>query len=168
MESFQIRHAVEEDLDQISIIYAKARQFMTDHGNPHQWADNSWPPVSLLQSDIEKNKTYVCLYDHKICAVFYYDYGKDIEPTYQVIEDGKWMDDSPYGVVHRIASDGSVKGSGTYCIQWAYEQCHHLRMDTHPDNHAMQNLMKKLDFVQCGIIHVKQDSYPRIAYEKVQ
>lgn len=166
MEEFQIRHAVKEDLETISKIYAMVREFMRENGNPNQWADNKWPPLSLLQSDIENNKSYVCLHDQKLCAVFNYDYGRDIEPAYAVIGQGKWLDDSPYGAVHRIASDGSAKGSGTCCIQWAYEQCHHLRMDTHPDNHAMQNLMKKPGFEQSGIIHVKQDPYPHYVYEK--
>lgn len=30
----------------------------------------------------------------------------------------------------------------------------------------MQGLLKKLGFVQCGIIHVVEDNDPRIAYEK--
>ena len=30
--------------------------------------------------------------------------------------------DIPYGVVHRIADDGSVKGIGSFCINWAYEK----------------------------------------------
>ena len=38
--------------------------------------------------------------------------GVDIEPTYRVITDGAWQDDSAYGVVHRIAADGAAKGVG--------------------------------------------------------
>jgi hypothetical protein len=30
--------------------------------------------------------------------------GKD--PTYAVIENGNWLNDEPYGVIHRIASNG--------------------------------------------------------------
>ena len=78
-----------------------------------------------------------------------------------------WLSDSPYGVVHRIASDGSVKGVGTFCINWAFAQSGHLRIDTHGDNVVMQNLMKKLGFTQCGTIYVVEDNDPRIAYEKI-
>ena len=53
-------------------------------------------------------------------GTFFFVYGKDIEPTYADITDGKWLDDSPYGVVHRIAGDGKVKGVGAFCINWAY------------------------------------------------
>lgn len=84
-----------------------------------------------------------------------------------MIEDGEWIGDADYGVIHRIASDGSVKGVGTFCINWAFEQCGHLRIDTHTDNKVMQNLLRKLGFTQCGIIHVVEDNYPRFAYEKV-
>ncbi len=69
-------------------------------------------------------------------------------------------------MIHRIASSGGVKGVGASCIQWAFEQCGHLRMDTHGDNVVMQNLLAKLGFEKCGIVHVVEDAYPRIAYEK--
>ena len=69
-------------------------------------------------------------------------------------------------MVHRIASAGSVKGVGSLCIDWAYEQCRHLRIDTHGDNTVMQNLLRKLGFVHCGTIYVVEDNYPRLAFEK--
>ena len=67
-------------------------------------------------------------------GTFYFIQGKDIEPTYRNITEGEWLDDSPYGVVHRIASDGSQKGVGSFCVNCAYEQCGHIRIDTHGDN----------------------------------
>ncbi len=100
-------------------------------------------------------------------GTFYFTHGYDVEPVYRVIEDGAWLLDSPYGVVHRLAGDGSVKGIGTFCITWAYEQCGHLRMDTHGDNKVMQNLLEKLGFTHCGTIYVEEDKYPRLAYEKL-
>ena len=96
-----------------------------------------------------------------------YIYGKDIEPTYREITDGAWLDDSPYGVVHRIAADGSEKGIGAFCINWVFDQCGHIRIDTHGDNKAMQRLMTKLGFIHCGTIYVEEDDYPRLAFEKI-
>ena len=96
----------------------------------------------------------------------FFIHGNDIEPTYTEIEDGSWIDDTPYGVIHRLASDGSQKGTGSFCINWAYEQCKHIRIDTHIDNTIMQKLVEKLGFIHCGTIYVKQDDYPRLAYEK--
>ena len=36
------------------------------------------------------------------------------DPTYEVIEDGAWPDNSPYGTIHRIAGDGQVKDFCSY------------------------------------------------------
>lgn len=110
----------------------------------------------------------MCLNDDgNVIGAFFYVYGEDIEPTYRVIEDGEWLDNSAYGTVHRIAGDSSEKGIGTFCINWAFEQCGHLRMDTHNDNKVMQNLLIKLGFTHCGTIYVEEDEYPRMAFEKV-
>lgn len=94
--------------------------------------------------------------------------GKDSEPTYNNITEGAWLDSSPYGVVHRIATDGSERGIGSFCISWAFEQCGHLRIGTHGDNTVMQHLVKKLGFVHCGTIYVEEDNYPRLAFEKIR
>ena len=56
---------------------------------------------------------------------------------------------------------------GSFCINWAFDKCPHLRMDTHGDNKPMQNLAKLLGFTHCGTIYVKEDPYPRLAYEKL-
>lgn len=163
----EIRHAAEEDIVRMMEIYKYARDFMEEHGNPNQWGPTNWPPEELIRSDIAAGNSYVCTCDDRIAGTFFFDQGKEIEPTYNVIEDGVWLDDSSYGVIHRIAGDGTVKGIGSFCINWAFEQCGHLRMDTHGDNRVMQNLLEKNGFVQCGIIHVTEDDYPRLAYEKL-
>lgn len=162
-----IRRAVEEDFSRIVEIYARARKFMAANGNPNQWGPTNWPPENLVRRDIRAGKSYVCENEGRIVGVFYYESGKDIEPTYKIIDDGDWIGNDEYGVVHRIASDGSVKGVGKLCINWAYDQCGHLRADTHSDNIVMQNLLTGLGFQRCGIIHVAEDDYPRYAYEKI-
>ena len=166
IEIMEIRKSTEQDFEKIMEIYAYAREFMALHGNPNQWGLTNWPPEELIQQDISKGNSYVCIHEGKTVGTFFFVYGRDVEPTYADITDGKWMDDNPYGVVHRIASDGTVKGVGAFCINWAYTQCGHLRIDTHGDNKIMQKLLGKLGFVHCGTIYVKEDNYPRLAYEK--
>lgn len=150
-------------------IYAFARNFMAEHGNPNQWGPTNWPPEDLIHNDIKDGNSYVCVDDaDDILGTFFFIHGKDIEPTYRQITDGNWLDDSPYGVVHRIASSGTVKGVGKFCVDWAFEQCGHLRIDTHGDNVVMQNMLTGLGFIHCGTIYVVEDDYPRFAYEKVK
>ncbi len=149
-------------------IYARARRFMAEHGNPNQWGPRQWPPEALLHRDIAEGHSYVCLNDaDEVVGTFFFVQGKDVEPTYRGIEGGAWLDDSPYGVVHRIASDGSERGIGRFCMNWALDQCGHMRIDTHGDNTVMQNLVTSLGFVHCGTIYVTEDNDPRLAYEKV-
>ena len=162
----EIRHTTEQDFERVMEIYAYARTFMEETGNPNQWGPTNWPPEDLIHEDICVGKSYVCIENGKVIGTFYLNFGEDIEPTYRVIEEGSWKDDSPFGVVHRIAGDGSVPGIGTFCLNWAFEQCGHLKIDTHTDNVVMQNLLKKLGFTYRGIIHVVEDNYPRFAYEK--
>lgn len=162
----QIRKAEFHDLDEIMSVYEQARQFMVLTGNPNQWAARNWPPRALIEQDIAQGKSYVCVDGDRIAAVFFYEYGEDIDPTYRHIEDGAWIGDGPYGVVHRIAARAG-KGAGRFCIDWAYSRCGHLRIDTHADNRVMQKVLKSLGFTYCGIIHIVEDHAPRLAFEKI-
>lgn len=171
----RIRKSEPGDLARIMEIYSYAREFMAEHGNPNQWGPTNWPPKELIAADIEAGKSYVCICEpqnhmeikEEIVGTFFFDYGHRIDHCYDKIEDGAWIGDEDYGVVHRIASDGTEKGVGSYCVMWAFEKCRHLRMDTHGDNKIMQSMLKKLGFVHCGTIYVEEDDYPRLAYEKI-
>ncbi len=164
----EIRHSAIADLPAMLAIYAYARRFMAEHGNPNQWGPTNWPPEALLREDIARGDSYVCVEGGKVVGTFFFRQGVDVEPTYRVITGGGWRNESAYGVVHRIAADGTAKGVGKFCIDWAYAQCGHLRMDTHGDNTVMQRLLKKCGFVHCGTIHVEEDDYPRLAFEKAR
>ena len=163
----RIRPARPEDLPRMLAIYARARAFMAETGNPRQWGPRAWPPESLLSEDIAAGRSYLCEKDGQTVGVFCYLFGEDIDPTYRVIEDGAWSFSRPYGVVHRIASDGTP-GVGTFCLTQALEWSGYLRIDTHPDNRVMQNLLAKLGFRRCGVIHIVEDNDPRVAFDKIR
>ena len=163
----EIRKSTKRDIDRIMEIYTYAREFMASHGNPNQWGPTNWPPESLIHQDIENGNSYVCTHNDKVIGTCFYTYGKDVELTYNVIDDGSWANESPYGVVHRIAGDGSIKGIGSFCLNCAFSQCNHLRIDTHEDNEVMQNLLHKLGFEHRGTIYVYEDHFPRLAFEKI-
>lgn len=161
----EIRKTEPGDLAEILKIYAHARGFMARTGNPHQWGDEGYPKEELLREDIRKGISYVAEQDGRIETVFVFFIGED--PSYRVIENGAWIQDGPYGVVHRIASAGRIKGSGAECLRWAFEQCGNLRIDTHDDNRVMQHVLEKNGFVKCGRIYLENGD-PRIAYQKVR
>lgn len=160
----EIRRSTKDDLNEILKIFEEARKFMKENGNPNQWKD-SHPNVSLIESDIENKISFVCLDEGKIVGTFMYIEGA--EPTYDKIYDGKWLNDEPYGVVHRIASAAGKRGVATFCLNWCFEKCGNLRIDTHRDNKPMQNLLKKIGFVTCGIIHLANGD-ERIAFQKTK
>lgn len=161
MSRIEVRHTVSEDYERILEIYEIARQFMREAGNPNQWGD-SWPPVATIADDIKIGRNYVITEDGVIKGVFAFIIGED--PTYQYIEDGSWHYDSTYGTIHRIASDGTLKGLSKICFDYCFTQIDYLRIDTHKDNIPMQSAVKKYGFERCGIIYV-EDGSPRIAFD---
>ena len=159
MEGYKIRPAKQADLDEIEKIYARARCFMADNGNPTQWKDG-YPWRDLLEEDISLEKLYVAVREDQICGVFVFVIGKD--PTYAYIENGAWRSDLPYGTIHRIASCSS--GVFAAALEFCRSRCAHIRIDTHHNNKPMQHLVEKHGFIRCGTIYV-EDGTPRIAYE---
>ncbi len=158
-----IRKAMGEDLPVILEIYENARKFMAENGNPSQWGTTD-PPEETVRLDILNGKSYVNLNGDEILAVFYFAVEKD--PTYNYIE-GAWLNDVPYGVIHRIAVGQKGRGTAAECFEFALSRCDNLRIDTHADNIPMQRCLARNGFVRCGIIYV-EDGTPRIAYQKVK
>lgn len=157
---YQIRKAQWEDLPRIEEIYACARQFMAETGNPNQWGKTT-PLTSQLEDDIQKGLLFVTVHENIIHGVFYFYIGPD--PTYGVIEDGSWRSDTPYGTIHRIAGDGSG-GVLSAAVCFGKTKINHIRIDTHHDNKIMQRAVAKQGFQRSGIIHLENGS-PRIAYD---
>ncbi len=133
-------------------------------GNPTQWNAN-YPALEDLEPDIQNGNSYVCVENDKVVATFTLIIGD--EPNYQLIENGSWRSETPYGTVHRLASDGTTKGIARACFDFCKTQISHLRVDTHKDNQPMQACFKQNGFEECGIIYVS-DGTPRIAYEFIR
>ena len=157
---YQIRKARQEDLPAIEGVYAAARAFMARSGNPYQWGSHH-PPREMLVADIREDCLYVVTEQAVIHGVFFFRIGED--PTYARIEDGAWLSPSPYGVIHRIASDGSGEVFPAV-LAYCKERISHIRIDTHRDNRVMQHVLEKNGFLPRGTIYVS-DGSPRIAYE---
>ena len=160
----EIRRTRIEELDTAMEIYAYARRFMAEHDNPTQWGMNK-PSREQVDRDILAEKSYVCVEGGQIAAIFYF--AEENDPTYATIYDGNWLNDAPYAVVHRIASAGTVKGAGSFCMRWALTQSDNVKIDTHENNYVMQNMLKKNGFVHCGTI-VLENGEPRMAFQKAR
>lgn len=157
-----IEKATLSQLSQIMAIYERARAFMAQTGNPDQWG-MAYPPEEMIRQDIHDGKSYVNLKDGNIAAVFYF--AVEADPTYGYIE-GAWLNDQPYGVIHRIAVGENGKGVAAECFAFAASRCGNLRIDTHEKNIPMQRCLAKNGFLRCGMIYL-EDGDPRIAYQKV-
>lgn len=159
-----IRNAKIQELPAILKVYEIARKFMADNGNASQWG-NTFPPADLLEEDIKNKQLYVYINEEQIHGVFAFILGDD--PTYSHIENGSWISDTGYGTIHRVASDGAIKGILSKCLDYCKRQSSHLRIDTHENNEIMKHLIQKNGFVKCGTIYAENGS-PRIAFEYLE
>lgn len=172
---YSLRHAVQEDLPAIMEIISEAQSYFSRKGI-HQW-QNGYPNPEVISNDIRKGNSYVVSEDAseagpagRILATVMISF--DGEPTYARI-DGEWITDKPYAVIHRLAVRPEWKGRNIagWIIGQAEQMCADrkypcIRIDTHKENHSMQQVAVKNGFQYCGIIIVA-DGSPRLAYEKV-
>ncbi|MDR1813259.1 MAG: GNAT family N-acetyltransferase [Tannerella sp.] len=158
----QIRKATIRDIDDIMPVFDAARLFMQSTGNPHQWI-NGYPSKELIISNIQDEDFYLCFSGDSIVGAFYFRIGDD--PTYDRIYNGLWLNDKPYGVVHRLASNGKQKRLADLCFDWCFNRVDNIRVDTHRDNKVMQSALERYGFRYCGIIYLA-DGRERMAYQK--
>lgn len=158
----KISRATQSDIDPIMPIFEAAKRFMRSYGNMEQW-NGPYPSRELMLNEIASGHCFVMENDGKIVATFCFIPGED--PTYSYIEGGSWLDDAPYFVIHRLASDQTTRGIARECFDWCFRHTDNLRVDTHRDNIVMQNFLHSYGFTYCGIIYLA-DGSPRLAYQK--
>ena len=152
-----IRLANTSDTNRIFEIYEYARAYMKAHGNPNQWGDNR-PEKSLTKDDIKNQRCYVMEVEGHIFACFVFTIG--FEKEYEA----KFPSKVEYGVIHRVASDGSKSGIVERIVDFAKGKVNLIRIDTHEDNKTMQKCIERQNFKRLGIIYL-EDKSPRILYE---
>lgn len=157
-----IERTSDERMLEIMALYHQATLFMKELGNEEQWVAG-YPSRELILKELKEGNHYSCFYEKQLVAAFSFLEGED--PTYQDIREGAWLNDEPYGVVHRLVSSGLIKGGASFCLEWAYKQCGNLRVDTHYKNIPMLRLLQKSGFTRCGIITI-EDGTERIAFQK--
>ena len=95
-----IRKAREEDIDALDNIYSQARRFMIENNNPEQWG-NDHPSKEFILEKIRDGVQFVSENDKEIDGTFSFIIGED--ETYQLIDDGEFIDSSLYGTIHSLA-----------------------------------------------------------------
>ena len=161
----KIVKATPENLPQIMQLVANARQIMRQNGNHTQWT-NGYPSEEIILNDIHSEHGFVCVENNEIVGYFCFCKGDNPEPTYKVIENGKWLNNEPYGVVHRLASGGTTRGIAQACFDFCFTQTNNIKVDTNHNNIPMQNFFKKYGFSYCGVIYIN-DGSPRDAFQMV-
>ena len=156
----EIRQAKREELDDILLIYAYARSFMAQTGNPTQW-EGGYPSPKLLSEDIAGGHLYVLSEAGILQGVF--AFFPEGDPAYDALPD-VWQSKHPYAAIHRVASAGKKKGVLSACVDFCLSQKEHLKIDTHKDNLVMQNALSRLGFRACGVANIP-DVGERILYE---
>ena len=164
MSTLTIREACAADIPAILPVLEAARGIMVASGNTSQW-QAGYPAESDILRDISRGGGFVVLEGERIVA--YFAFLPSPEPTYSVIYDGRWLDDTrPYHVIHRLASFPEVHGIFRTVLDWCSAQDANLRIDTHRDNHIMQHCILGYGFRYCGIILLLNGD-ERLAYQKV-
>ena len=160
---FSIRRSTPTDIDRIMEIYDSAKYYMRSQGNFDQWT-GGYPDRDTILTDIAHWSHYLAEDEEgNLLMVFSFILGDD--PTYKVIEHGKWLNDKPYGTIHRIASAGVRGGILKACVDYCKKMTDNIRIDTHADNSPMQNALHRLEFSFCGLIYTT-DGSPRLAFQK--
>lgn len=158
-----IRRATKDDIPALVKIFQAAKAYMRENGNLTQWDDDY--PECMLEQDLQQGQLYVlCDELGEIHATFVFALGED--SSYKVI-DGKWLNDRPYGTIHRIASDGKQRGIFEECLAFCKNICPDIRADTHANNRTMCHLLGKHGFTLCGKINLDRQvgDTLRVAYQ---
>ena len=164
----KIRKATVADIPAMMEIFDYGREVQRLFGNPNQWGAN-YPSEESIKEDIASGHSYVAVIeakdgsDHSDGTIVATALISPIPDPYYDDLDGQWLSDDPYYVVHRLGSNGKLKGAGTQLLEWGIEQFSNIRIDTHALNDSMRYVLDKLGFIYVGTI-VGRGGSPRVAY----
>ena len=160
----EIRKSTTDDVPAILEIFRAAKAYMAAHGNPTQ-CGGDYPGLPELLPDIARGDSYVLTENGTVVGTFSFIIGD--EPTYQMLLNGRWHADRPYGTIHRLASSGTVRGVSRACFNFCTGLSDYVRVDTHADNRAMQAAIEDYGFRKCGNIYASSGTL-RTAYDYVR
>ena len=149
------------ELNKVDALALRAIQQMKQDGIA-QW-DESYPRAVHFLQDIRHASLYGVYDEGQLLGVACMD--QNYHESYHSLA---W-DLSDSLIVHRVAVDPKAQGKGVgrqlllHAEQLAKQkQARFVKIDTHPDNHKMLGLLKKLGYVEVGYLQ----AIHRIAFEK--
>ena len=162
--SYTIRKSTLADLPVILNLRDQAREIMRSYGNIYQWPDG-YPRDDMFLKDIELGGSHVML-DEGGTIVGTFALLPSPEVTYNVIYDGRWLNEEPYHVIHRIASTPDSHGILDTLLDYCESRVANIRIDTHEANVIMRKGLERHGYQYCGIIYLL-DGNARLAYQKI-
>ncbi|HJS01187.1 MAG TPA: GNAT family N-acetyltransferase [Flavobacterium sp.] len=164
--SYNFRKATISEADSIWAILQQAIIRRQLDGS-QQWQDG-YPNVDVVKNDIQKEAAYVLTENNVI--VGYASIVFNDEPAYNQL-DGKWLSNSDFVVLHRLAISENHLGKGLakkillFTEELALENnIFSIKVDTNFDNNAMLHIFEKLNYVYCGEVEFRGSK--RKAFEK--
>ena len=148
------RKAGPGDCAQAQEIIRLARERMGRQGNP-QWQDG-YPADEDVRHDIEAGNGYVlCLHNRPVVygAILF-----DEEPAYGPIE-GRWLNDRPYAVVHRLAVHEAFERKGLAGL--FLQQAERLCLQTfarHPSGYSLRQCRYARPAGALGLCLLRRDT----------
>ena len=166
------RFATLKDLDRLVAMSDQARKSFKAR-NIDQWQKGE-PNRQVLEDSIIRSQIHVLEDMGQVIGMITIVPGP--EASYASI-DGAWLNQEPYFAVHRICVEESMKGRGLAARLFSDAEQYvlktgvrNIRIDTHPDNQAMQRALAKSGYICCGTLVLTEGSEAgdlRVGYQKV-
>lgn len=165
----EFRKTEEADEAAVMAMIDEAKAYFRRQGI-NQWQDG-YPNPQTLRQDNAAGVGHCLAENGRPVAYGAIIFGT--EPTYARLDGGRWLQNGPYGVVHRTVVQESQKGKSLAGRLLAEAEAMarargiaDLRVDTHRDNRSMRRMLEKNGFTCVGTIYLENGD-PRVAYEKV-
>lgn len=164
-----LRKTMFGDIKQVMEIIEQGKSYLKSNG-VDQW-QNGYPNEAVIREDIGNGYGYVLADERNVVGTVALSF--DGEPWYDDIQDGQWLTNGRFLVIHRLAVSRTARGTAlaSELIKHAEKLClergvRSIKIDTHEDNIVMQRFVKKNGFKYCGTVILGSEG-KRLAFEKV-
>ncbi len=158
----QIRKCRDDEISSTGAFYDNVVEYLDAHINYPKWVYREYPSEEYARAMTARGCQYVCENDGRTVAAFVLN--RDPEGSYQM---GRWsrqLEDGEYMVIHALAVDPSLQGTGigrdiiSFCIDTAKaDGAKAIRLDIVPGNIPAKKLYESFGFSYVGDEDVRPD-----------